>query len=95
MWLFDLTSTECFLPQSRDPETGKIKRPYPIMPGEWRDQFGMSVSEHAASTQVDLNDGFEAPEMQERKEEEGKSAEGGAVVTEPAVNEENMKEGTA
>ena len=68
MWLFDLASTECFLPQSRDPETGKIKRPQAILPGEWRDSFGMNVTDHAASTQVDLTAGFEMPDIQPRKE---------------------------
>ena len=63
LYLFDLNSNECFLPQSRDPETGKLRRPQPIMPVEWRDSFGMDVETHAASTQVDLSNGYIAAEM--------------------------------
>lgn len=58
LYLFDLCAKEAFLPQSRDPETGKIKRPKPILPKEWLETFGMSVDEHLASTQIDLSDGF-------------------------------------
>ncbi|MBQ3426191.1 MAG: integrase [Clostridia bacterium] len=58
LYLFDLSSKEAFLPQSRDPETGKIKRPKPILPREWMETFGMNVDEHTASTQISLMDGF-------------------------------------
>ena len=58
LYLFDLCSKEAFLPQTRDPETGKIKRPKPILPKEWLETFGMTVDEHLASTQVDLSEGF-------------------------------------
>lgn len=58
LYLFDLSSKEAFLPQSRDPETGKIKRPKAILPREWMETFGMNVDEHTASTQVSLTDGF-------------------------------------
>ena len=58
LYLFDLSAKEAFLPQSRDPETGKIKRPKPILPKEWLETFGMSVDEHKASTQIDLTNGF-------------------------------------
>ncbi len=63
LYLFDLNSKECFLPQSRDPETGKLRRPRPILPVEWRDSFGMEVREHAASTQVDLSQGYISTEV--------------------------------
>ena len=63
LYLFDLNSNECFLPQSRDPETGKLRRPQPMLPAGWRESFGMGVEEHAASTQVDLNKGFVAAEI--------------------------------
>ena len=69
LYLFDLNSNECFLPQSRDPETGKLRRPQPIMPVEWRDSFGMDVETHAASTQVDLSNGYIAAEMTVPEEE--------------------------
>lgn len=58
LYLFDLSAKEAFLPQSRDPETGKIKRPKPILPREWMETFGMTVDEHSASTQIDLSEGF-------------------------------------
>ena len=63
LYLFDLNSKECFLPQSRDPETGKLRRPRPILPVEWRDSFGMEVREHTASTQVDLTQGYISTEV--------------------------------
>ena len=58
LYLFDLSSKEAFLPQSRDPETGKLKRSEPILDRKWLESFGMSVDEHTASTQIDLSDGF-------------------------------------
>ena len=63
LYLFDLSAKEAFLPQSRDPETGKIKRPKPILPKEWLETFGMSVDEHKASTQIDLTNGFVSSEI--------------------------------
>ena len=58
LYLFDLSAKEAFLPQSRDPETGKVKCPKPILPREWMETFGMNVDEHTASTQISLTDGF-------------------------------------
>ena len=58
LYLFDLSSQEAFLPQSRDPETGRLKRSEAITPSEWLDGFGLSVDEHTASQQIDLNEGF-------------------------------------
>ena len=69
LYLFDLSSNECFLPQSRDPETGKLRRPKPILPVEWRDTFGLGVSEHSASTQVDLTQGYIAAEIIQQEED--------------------------
>lgn len=69
LYLFDLSAKEAFLPQSRDPETGKIKRPKPILPSEWLESFGMSVEEHAASTQINLSDGFLSPDTAEDAEQ--------------------------
>ena len=62
LYLFDLSAKEAFLPQSRDPETGKIKRPKPILPSEWLETFGLSVEDHAASTKINLSDGFIDPD---------------------------------
>ena len=58
MYLFDLQAVECFIPQHRDPATGKIPRPKAVLPEEWNDGFGMSVEEHEDSTKVDLDSGF-------------------------------------
>lgn len=58
LYLFDLSSKETYLPQKKDPETGKIRRAKPIYEKEWDGKFGMSVEEHRASTQIDLAEGF-------------------------------------
>lgn len=62
LYLFDLSSKEAFLPQKKDPETGKVRKAKAIHEKEWLDTFGLSVEEHSASTRVDLTDGFVAPE---------------------------------
>lgn len=62
LYLFDLSSNEAFLPQRRDPATGKKVQSKAVLPREWMDSFGMSVDEHTASTQIDLNSGFLAPD---------------------------------
>ena len=69
LYLFDLSSKEAFLPQSRDPETGKVKRPKPILPSEWLETFGMTVDEHTSSTQIDLTEGFISPVITEQPDE--------------------------
>lgn len=58
LYLFDLSAKEAFLPQKKDPKTGKVKPSTPILPPEWLGSFGMEVKEHTASTQIDLSDGF-------------------------------------
>ena len=63
LYLFDLSSKEAYLPQKKDPETGKVRRAKAIHEKEWLDTFGLSVDEHAASTRVDLTEGFVAPEI--------------------------------
>ena len=62
LYLFDLSSNEAFLPQGRDPATGKKVRSKAVLPQDWMDSFGMNVDEHTASTQIDQNSGFIAPE---------------------------------
>ena len=69
LYLFDLSANECFLPQSRDPETGKLRRPKPVLPSEWRETFGLDVKEHTASTQVDLTQGFISADIIPQEEE--------------------------
>lgn len=58
MYLFDLKAVECFIPQHRDPVTGKVPKPEVKLPDAWEGNYGMSVEEHDASTQVDLETGF-------------------------------------
>ncbi len=58
MYMFDLDAKETFLPQTRDPNTGKRIPSKPILPNEWIGNFGMGVEEHAASTIIDLTEGF-------------------------------------
>ncbi len=68
LYLFDLTSNECFLPQSRDPETGKLRRPKQIFPSEWQESFGLDVNTHTASSQIDLENGFIASDTATQEE---------------------------
>ena len=58
LYLFDLSSTECFLPQKKNPNTGKVERSEAVLPDEWQNNFGMRVDEHELSSQVNLLDGF-------------------------------------
>ena len=69
LYLFDLSAKEAFLPQTRDPETGKVKRPKPILPKEWLETFGMNVEEHTASTQIDLSEGFISSDINDEEAE--------------------------
>ena len=69
MYLFDLKSEEHYLYQHRDPVTGKIPRAKAILPEEWEHSFGMSVEEHAASTEVDLKDGFNDVSLDDDEED--------------------------
>lgn len=57
MYLFDLSATECFLPQTRD-GNGRRKASDAIMPEHWNKDFGMNVEEHDMSTKVDFLDGY-------------------------------------
>lgn len=57
LYLFDLTSDECFLPQKRD-ENGKLSRAEAILPSDWQNSFGMDVEAHDMSTKVDFLDGY-------------------------------------
>lgn len=69
MYLFDLTSNECFLPQKKD-ENGKVSRSEAILPSDWGKSFGMNVEEHDMSTQVDFLDGYISPSDTEIKLED-------------------------
>lgn len=74
LYLFDLSAKEAFLPQRRDPNTGKIKRSGAILPNEWLDSFGMSIDEHKASTQINLNEGFVSSDITAEVTTDGQAA---------------------
>ena len=74
LYLFDLSAKEAFLPQTRDPETGKVKRSSAILDTEWLDSFGMSVDEHTASTKIDLSDGYISSDLTGGAEEDPAAA---------------------
>lgn len=61
LYVFDLTSTEIYLPQSKDSDEpgAKAKRPAPVYPADWRDSFGIPVQQHTESMQVNLMEGYE------------------------------------
>ena len=65
LYVFDLTSTEIFLPAVKDPEnpTARAKRSAAMYPADWRDSFGIPVQEHDDSMQVDLMEGFNFAEV--------------------------------
>ena len=61
LYVFDLTSTEVFIPATQDAgdSENKTKRKAAVRFLEnWRDSFGLPVAEHTASTQIDLNEGY-------------------------------------
>ena len=65
LYVFDLTSTEIFLPAMKDPENPKAKarRSAAVYPANWRDSFGIPVDQHTESVQVDLMEGFSFADM--------------------------------
>lgn len=58
LYVFDLREVECFIPQHRDPKTGKAPRAKAVFPEGWNDSFGVSVEENEAAMNVDINEGF-------------------------------------
>ena len=61
LYVFDLTSTEVFIPATQDtgePEGKPRKKTAVRFLENWRDSFGLPVAEHTASTQIDLNEGY-------------------------------------
>lgn len=58
IYIFDLTATEAYLPNTTEPKDGetKSKKKTPVYPADWRDSFGIPVREHSASTQISLTD---------------------------------------
>ena len=70
LYVFDLTSTEIFLPAVKDPDNPKAraKRSAAMYPANWRDSFGIPVQEHDDSMQVDLMEGFNFADMSGKSE---------------------------
>ena len=68
LYVFDLTSTEIFLPAVKDPDNpaARAKRSAAVYPADWRDSFGIPVVEHAASTQVNLLEGYNFADVSPR-----------------------------
>ena len=58
IYVFDLMNVEPVTPQTIGAD-GKRRRGQVVEPEEWQTSFGLGVEEHAASTQVDLSQGFE------------------------------------
>lgn len=61
LYVFDLTSTEVFIPvtqESSDPEGKPKKKTEARFLESWRDSFGLPVAEHAASVMVNLEEGY-------------------------------------
>jgi hypothetical protein len=60
LYIFDLTSTEAYLPpvkDSADP-TAKPKRRAPQYPATWSESFGLTVDDHTTSTRINLTEGY-------------------------------------
>ena len=72
LYVFDLTSTEIYLPGIKDPDdpNGKGRRGRTIFKADWRDSFGIPVQEHTASMQVNLMEGFEFAGTQKSEAEQ-------------------------
>ena len=68
LYVFDLTSTEIFLPSVKDPEnpTARPKPGKTVYRADWRDSFGIPVADHSMSTQINLMDGYEFADMSSR-----------------------------
>ncbi len=62
LYVFDLTSTEVFIPtvqENADPEAKPKKKSVARFLTDWRDSFGLPVAEHDASMQVNLDEGYD------------------------------------
>ena len=69
LYVFDLTSTEIYLPQAADSaQPGKRKRSIPVYPADWRESFGIPVQDHTRSTEVDLMDGYSFMDLKKQDE---------------------------
>ena len=72
LYVFDLTSTEIYLPSVKDPDnpTARAKRRATVYPSDWRDSFGIPVLEHASSMQIDLMDGYDFADVGQKQEDQ-------------------------
>jgi len=61
LYVFDLSSTEIYLPSVKDPNDpdAKKRRSKTFYPEDWRDSFGLPVLEHQESTQINLLEGYD------------------------------------
>lgn len=80
LYIFDLTSTEIYLPAVKDPDdpNAKAKRGKTVYRADWRDSFGIPVQEHMESVQINLLDGYEFAETG-KPAETGEASEGSVV----------------
>ena len=71
LYIFDLTSTEVYLPpvtDSADP-IAKPKRRAPQYPATWSESFGLTVDDHTASTRINLMEGYGLVDVSEKPEQ--------------------------
>ena len=73
LYVFDLTSTEVFIPstqESSDPNAKPRKKSVVRFLADWRDSFGLPVNEHTASMQVNLDEGYDMIDVAQAPEAE-------------------------
>ena len=61
LYVFDLSSTEIFIPTTQEgtnPDEKPKKKTICRFQADWRDSFGLPVEEHEKATQVNLAEGF-------------------------------------
>lgn len=62
LYVFDLTSTEVYIPSTQegtDPDAKPRKKTTVRFLSDWRDSFGLPVQEHTQSTQINLTEGYD------------------------------------
>ena len=61
MFVFDLASTEVYLPKMNETDengNSHTRKARIMYPSSWRDSFGLTVEEHTQSSQVDLSEAY-------------------------------------
>ena len=77
IYLFDLTAKKTF--ERTITEDGKRKSSrVPVLPAEWKNQFGIPFSEHKKALQVNMFDGYTVFSVKEEKPKQENSSEEGA-----------------